>query len=193
MELSPPVFTTYGLSRLGFEHRTFRLRGERSNPLRHRRGWLPSLPSHYHSAKRSALGASVTGPRRWPLMFAPCHSTCGTLKNPHCWMAISTCTEHRSKFAALHRQWWRLQMSEKSSSKMKNTKQTNKQQDGNQTNQFYSYFTRWNFAWVKCREITFRRIMVHAPMTSDAEFEKGSNTMFEFSSVKRKMSTITSW
>ena len=129
MELSPPVFTTYGLSRLGFEHRTFRLRGERSNPLRHRRGWLPSLPSHYHSAKRSALGASVTGPRRWPLMFAPCHSTCGTLKNPHCWMAISTCTEHRSKFAALHRQWWRLQMSEKSSSRMKNTKQTNKQQD----------------------------------------------------------------
>lgn len=34
--------------------------------------------------------------------------------------------------------------------------------------------------------------MVHAPMTSDAEFEKGSNTMFKFSSVKRKMSTITS-
>ena len=28
------------LSRPGFEHQTFRLRGERSNPLRHRRGWL---------------------------------------------------------------------------------------------------------------------------------------------------------
>ena len=26
------------LSRLGFEHQTFRLRGQRSNPLRHRRG-----------------------------------------------------------------------------------------------------------------------------------------------------------
>ena len=26
------------LSQLGFEHLTFRLRGERSNPLRHRRG-----------------------------------------------------------------------------------------------------------------------------------------------------------
>ena len=34
---------------------------------------------------------------------------------------------HRSKFAALHRQWWRLQMSEKFSSGTKNYKQTNKQ------------------------------------------------------------------
>ena len=31
-------FNDWGLSRLGFEHPTFRLRGERSNPLRHRRG-----------------------------------------------------------------------------------------------------------------------------------------------------------
>ena len=121
MELSPPVFTTYGLSRLGFEHRTFRLRGERSNSLRHRRGWLPSLPSHYHSAKRSALGASVTGPRRWPLMFAPCHSRRGTQKNPHCSMATSA--EHRSKFVTLHWQWWRLHMSEKFSSGTINPKQ----------------------------------------------------------------------
>ena len=37
VELSLPVLTT-GLSRLRFEHQTFRLRGERSNPLRHRRG-----------------------------------------------------------------------------------------------------------------------------------------------------------
>ena len=28
---------------------------------------------------------------------------CGMLKNPHCLMAMSA--EHRSKFAALHRQW----------------------------------------------------------------------------------------
>ena len=27
-----------GLSEQGFEHQTFRLRGQRSNPLRHRRG-----------------------------------------------------------------------------------------------------------------------------------------------------------
>ena len=41
-------------------------------------------------------------------------------------MAISA--EHRSKFAALHLQWWRLQMSEKFSSGTKNSKQkTNKQ------------------------------------------------------------------
>ena len=31
-------FSVLGLSRMGFEHPTFRLRGERSNPLRHRRG-----------------------------------------------------------------------------------------------------------------------------------------------------------
>ena len=38
MELSLPVFYDLGLSRLGFEHQTFRLRGQRSNPLCHRRG-----------------------------------------------------------------------------------------------------------------------------------------------------------
>ena len=67
------------------------------------------------TAKRSALGVSVTGPRRWPLWTdPPCHSRSGTLKNPHCSMAISA--EHRSKFAALHRQWWHLQMNKKFSS-----------------------------------------------------------------------------
>ena len=40
-----------------------------------------------------------------------CHSRCGTLKNPHCSVAMSA--EHRSKFAALQWQWWRLHMSEK--------------------------------------------------------------------------------
>ena len=35
VELSLPVFTT--LSRLGFGHPTFRLRGQRSDPMRHRR------------------------------------------------------------------------------------------------------------------------------------------------------------
>ena len=39
-------------------------------------------------------------------------------------MAMSA--EHRSKFAALHRQWWRLHMSEKFSSRTINSKQTNK-------------------------------------------------------------------
>ena len=38
-------------------------------------------------------------------------------------MAINA--EHRSKFATLHRQWWCLQMSEKFSSRSKNSKQTN--------------------------------------------------------------------
>ena len=40
-------------------------------------------------------------------------------------MALSA--EHRSKFAALHRQWKRLQMSEKISSGTKNSKETNLQ------------------------------------------------------------------
>ena len=39
-------------------------------------------------------------------------------------MAISA--DHRSNFAAIHRQWWRLQMSEKFSSGTKNSKQTKK-------------------------------------------------------------------
>ena len=37
--------------------------------------------------------------------------------------------EHMSNFAAVHRQWWRLHMSEIFSSGMKNPKQTNKQKD----------------------------------------------------------------
>ena len=41
-------------------------------------------------------------------------------------MAMSS--EHRSKFAALHRQWWRLQMREKFSSGTKNPKTNNKKQ-----------------------------------------------------------------
>ena len=55
-------------------------------------------------------------------MDAPCHSRCGTLKNPLCSKTMSA--EHRSKFAALHRQWWRLYMSIKFSSETKNHKQT---------------------------------------------------------------------
>ena len=40
---------------------------------------------------------------------------------------MSMSAVHMSKFAALNRQWWRLHMSEKFSSGMKNPKQTNKQ------------------------------------------------------------------
>ena len=39
---------------------------------------------------------------------------CGTLKNPYFSMAMSA--GYRSKFSALHRQWWRLHMSAKLSS-----------------------------------------------------------------------------
>ena len=41
------------------------------------------------TAKRLATGVSVTGPRKWPLLTdVPCHSRFGTLKNPHCSMAM---------------------------------------------------------------------------------------------------------
>ena len=51
----------------------------------HRRGGSVVEPSSDNStAKRLATGASVTGPLRWPLQTNdPCHSRCGTLKNPH--------------------------------------------------------------------------------------------------------------
>ena len=41
------LFLRLGLSRLGFEHPTFRLRGQRSNPMRHHK----SLRSFFHSNK----------------------------------------------------------------------------------------------------------------------------------------------
>ena len=53
-------------------------------------------------------------------------------------MAISA--EHRSKFATLHRQWWRLQMSEKFSSGMKNSKQTNQHRIGEVPNAYTQLF-----------------------------------------------------
>ena len=53
-------------------------------------------------------------------------------------MAISA--EHTSKFAALHRQWWRLQMSEKFSSGMKNSRQTNQHRIGEVPNAYTQLF-----------------------------------------------------
>ena len=38
VELSLPAFTIKVMSRMGFENQTFRLRGQRSNPRRHRCG-----------------------------------------------------------------------------------------------------------------------------------------------------------
>ena len=74
---------------------------------------------------RFRIPVSITGPLRGPLNTdVPSPIRCGTLKNPHCSMAISA--EHWSKYAALHRQWSRLHMSEKFMSGTKNPKQTNK-------------------------------------------------------------------
>ena len=48
------------------------------------------IASDSSTAKRLAIGVSIP---------APCHSRCGTLKGPHCSMAMSA--EQRSKFEAL--------------------------------------------------------------------------------------------
>ena len=55
-------------------------------------------------------------------MDAPCHTRCGTLKNPHCSKTMSA--EHRSKFAALHWQLWRHYMSKRILEWDENHKQT---------------------------------------------------------------------
>ena len=58
------------------------------------------------TAKCSATGVSVTGPRRWPFLTdVLCHSRFDTLKNPQCSIAISA--EYGSKFEAL--EWKVLQ------------------------------------------------------------------------------------
>ena len=60
------------------------------------------------TAVRSAIGVSVTGPRRWPLWTeGPCHSKCGVLQNPppNCSMAMNA--KHVSKYEVLHRHRWR--------------------------------------------------------------------------------------
>ena len=71
----------------------------------------------------------------------PCHNSCGTLKNPHCSMTMST--EQRSKFAALQRQRWRLYRSEKFSSGTISSKpniQTNDCTQGLERSNSYQYF-----------------------------------------------------
>ena len=92
-------------------------------------GWMfESRPRRPKSAKRSVSRVSrVLGDTVTIINGCPVYSKCGTLKNSNCSMAMSA--EHRSKIAALHRQWGRLQMSEfeKFSSGTKNSKQTNNQ------------------------------------------------------------------
>ena len=56
--------------------------------------------SNNSTAKRSVTSVSVTGPWRCSL-YTDVSCRGGTLKNPHCSMAMSA--EHMSKFEALHR------------------------------------------------------------------------------------------
>ena len=88
---------------------------------------------------RSPIGIDLSRGRKWHLhcqtlgkrcecngssemtiiKVGPRDSRRGTLKNPHCSMAMSA--EYRSKFSALHRQWWYFQMSKKFASGTKIT------------------------------------------------------------------------
>ena len=65
----------------------------------------------------------VLGDDHYNKMDVPCHSGCGTLKNPLCSMTIRA--EHSSKYTALRRQWWSLQMCKKNSRVSGTNKQTN--------------------------------------------------------------------
>ena len=87
-----------------------------SNPSRDRPG------SDSSTAKRSAIGV-CHGSSEMTKTNAPCHSRCGTQKNPR---LVAMSAEHRSKFAALHWQWCHFRLSEKFSSGTKNHRQTNK-------------------------------------------------------------------
>ena len=59
-------------------------------------------------------------------MDGPRHSRCDTVKVPHC--SMTTRVQYRLK-AALHRQWWRLYVSDKFSTGKENSKQRNKHKD----------------------------------------------------------------
>ena len=78
----------------------------------------------YTSIWMQSKGYGCPGSSKIIIINGPCRNGCGTLKNSHCSMAMSV--EHRSKFAALHRQWWRLHISEKFSSWKINSNKTNK-------------------------------------------------------------------
>ena len=72
MELSLPVFYDLGLSRLGFEHPTFRLRDELSYGLRHRRGHHRTMQPKYivmmtkeGSTKLVNFVLATVGPMLW--------------------------------------------------------------------------------------------------------------------------------
>ena len=74
--------------------------------------------------------------------------------------------EHRSRFAALHLQWWRLHMSEKFSSGTKNLKQTNKQYYVHiwcilSTSKGISLFSCTLFTLKKC---FLTKIVAHSPL-----------------------------
>ena len=72
--------------------------GTRFNPGRDR----PNTDSNLSFAKRQTFEVRVAGRSDGTLKpDAPYHSRCGTKKNPHCSMAVSS--EHRPKFQALHR------------------------------------------------------------------------------------------
>ena len=79
----------------------------------------------------------------------PCYSRCGTLKNPHCFMAISA--EHRSTFATVQRQWRRLCISEKFFRGTKNSNQPTNQPTKQTNKQVLTMYTQKMSSWERRR------------------------------------------
>ena len=75
--------------------------GESGFDLRLQQTWVVKIGSDSPTAKRSATGGSVRGPRVLPLQTnAQCDSRVDTLKNPRWTMAKNA--EHRSKYPAIN-------------------------------------------------------------------------------------------
>ena len=85
----------------------------------------------------------------------PCHNRWGMQKNHYCSIAISA--EHRWKFVALHRKWWRLHMIEKFSNGTINHKQTNKQ---SKSGSFAAHHWQWLGFYIS--NILERRLTIYS-------------------------------
>lgn len=74
-----------------------------------------------------------------------CGSRCGTVKNPH---SFAVSADHRSNFTVLHREWWRVQLSEKFSRGTESTKQNKK----NHTNKLGNIAVTLILLWSQCEK-----------------------------------------
>ena len=112
-------------------------------------------------------------------MVGPCRSGYGTLKNPHCSMAMSA--EHRSKFPARHRQWWHLH--EWKILEWDDKLQTNKQRNRYRPSDCF-FWNDFNQHLLKCKFFNLR------PRNNDLVYRKYANRIlcidnFEWEDIKQ--------